>query len=173
MIITIIMTIMKIPLLGRHGPDPIPVWVLPYGGCRRDPRNPQGAAAVKLGNLKIDLLAAPVFERGGGHLVGGGRAFGQNTTAAKKQKMTLPRSDWGQQVCFQLDKQTNRQVDNGQMVGIYHLTIFPPDQDQPCVFNWSKHKKSNSCWSQQPKFRFEDLASGPSFEIWTKNFQKM
>jgi len=28
-------------------------------------------------------LAAPVFERGGGHLVGGGRAFGQNTTAAK------------------------------------------------------------------------------------------
>jgi len=28
-------------------------------------------------------LATPVFERGGGHLVGGGRAFGQNTTAAK------------------------------------------------------------------------------------------
>ena len=166
------MTIMKIPLLGRHGPDPIPVWVLPYGGCRRDPRNPQGAAAVKLENLKINLLTAPVFE-GGAAIWLVGEEHLVKTQLRQKQKMTLPRSDWGQQVCFQLDKQTNRQVDNGQVVGIYHLTIFPSDQDQPCVFNWSKHKKSNSCWSQQPKFRFEDLASGPSFEIWTKNFQKM
>ena len=35
-------------LMHRNGANPIPVWVLPYGGCWRDPRHPQGAAAVKL-----------------------------------------------------------------------------------------------------------------------------
>ena len=64
MIIMIITIIMKIPLLGRHGPDPIPVWVLPYGGCRRDPRNPQGAAAVKLETSKSTSWLPPSLKGG-------------------------------------------------------------------------------------------------------------
>ena len=167
----IIIIIIKIAWQAWSRPDPSlssALWRL-----QKRPTQSSRRCRSKTGKPQNRPLGCPRLWRGGGHLVGLGEEHLVETQLRQKQKMALPRSDWGQQVCFQLDKQTNRQVANGQVVRIYHLTIFPSDQDQPCVFNWSKHKKSNSCWSQHPKFRFEDLASGPSFEIWTKNFQKM
>jgi hypothetical protein len=44
--------------------------------------------------------------------------------------------------------------------------------DQPCVYNLSKDKTSNSRWSQDSKFMFEDLASRAILQMWTKTFQK-
>ena len=90
----------------------------------------------KTGKPQNRPLGCPRLWKGGRPSGWWGKSIWSKHNCGKKQKMALPRSDWGQQVCFQLDKQTNRQVDNGQVVGIYHLTIFPPDQDQPCVFNW-------------------------------------
>ena len=57
-------------LVHRYGADQIPVRILPYGGCRRDPRHPQGAAAIKF-NLEYppfgrSLLLSKV---GGGQMV--------------------------------------------------------------------------------------------------------
>ena len=45
-------------VVARYGADPIPIWVLPHGRCWRDPRHPQGIAAVKLKSLRIDHLVA-------------------------------------------------------------------------------------------------------------------
>ena len=40
----------------RYGANPIPVWVLPYGRCWRDPRHPQGVAAVRVSKVSESTI---------------------------------------------------------------------------------------------------------------------
>ena len=69
---------------------------------------------------------------------------------------TLIQNDWGQQLCFGLDKQTNKQQASGdQMVGFWIQPLVIWLLATNLVFSICRNIKVNSCWSPDSKFIFE------------------
>ena len=103
----------------RYGANPIPVWVLPYGRCWRDPRHPQGIAAVKVSKVSestiwlLEPFGRPSGWLGGEHLVDY-----CGTPVWRWHKMTT--------VMFSIGQTNIQQASSGHSVGfwIHRLIIW-------------------------------------------------